>query len=367
MMERKESICIFNQILDCSLRMFMVNKNKNNSGLTLMEILIGVLITSIMMAAMYTSYNVVNQTYSKVSDKAKISRSSRDITSMIMSDLRMAGFKYYAGSFARENFSERISEACRNEGLMLPNKSYLAFYNGYERGETVGDFRADSHNPVVIRRTLVGGDYSGGANPAKNNVEDICCDHLQIVYDDFSLSSDDDLLQPFKRFRISYFAEAIDEDGDVRYGVFKSIERWRQRRGEDLTKDFPDQSDDQAEVNICKWPTEGEWELELEKELIRDHIEDMEFIPFDRFGKIIADASGSYPTPENSNTRKKLFDIRGVDIKLTFRSKEKFFKEKKKRVILGLNDRNTPGYIEDEYLRDSVIVSVHTRNIGGGF
>ena len=65
MMERKESICIFNQILDCSLRMFMVNKNKNNSGLTLIEIMIGVLITSIMMAAMYTSYNVVNQSYSR--------------------------------------------------------------------------------------------------------------------------------------------------------------------------------------------------------------------------------------------------------------------------------------------------------------
>ena len=45
----------------------------------------------------------------------------------------------------------------------------------------------------------------------------------------------------------------------------------------------------------------------------------------------------------------------------------KIITQKKKRVILGLNDRNTPGYIEDEYLRDSVIVSVHTRNIGGGF
>jgi len=367
MMERKESICIFNQILDCFLRMFMVNKNKNNSGLTLIEIMIGVLITSIMMAAMYTSYNVVNQSYSRVSDKAKISKSSRDLTSMIMSDLRMSGFKYYAGSFASENFSERISEACRNEGLKLPSKSYLAFFNGYERGETVGNFREDSHNPVVIRRTLVGGDYSDAANPKKSNEDDICCDHLQIVYDDFSLSSDEDLLQPFKRYRISYFAEVIDEDDDARYGVFKSIERWRQERGVDLTKEFPDQADAEAVVDICKWPTEGSWVTELEKELIRDHVEDMEFIPFDKFGKIIADSSGNYPTPENPNTRKKLFDIRGVDIKLTFRSKEKFFKEKKKRIILGLNDRNTPGYIEDEYLRDSVIVSVHTRNIGGGF
>ena len=46
------------------------------AGLSLIEILIGIIITSIMMAAMYTSYTVVNQSYSQVSEKAKISRSS---------------------------------------------------------------------------------------------------------------------------------------------------------------------------------------------------------------------------------------------------------------------------------------------------
>ena len=45
-------------------------------GLTLIEILIGIIITTIMMAAMYTSYSVVNQSYNQVSEKAKISRSS---------------------------------------------------------------------------------------------------------------------------------------------------------------------------------------------------------------------------------------------------------------------------------------------------
>ena len=52
--------------------------NKKNSkyiiGLSLIEILIGIVITSIMMAAMYTSYNEVNQSYSKVAEKAKISK-----------------------------------------------------------------------------------------------------------------------------------------------------------------------------------------------------------------------------------------------------------------------------------------------------
>ena len=41
-------------------------------GLTLIEILIGIIITTIMMAAMYTSYSVVNQSYNQVSEKAKL-------------------------------------------------------------------------------------------------------------------------------------------------------------------------------------------------------------------------------------------------------------------------------------------------------
>ena len=46
-------------------------------GLTLIEILIGIIITTIMMAAMYTSYSVVNQSYNQVSEKAKISRRNK--------------------------------------------------------------------------------------------------------------------------------------------------------------------------------------------------------------------------------------------------------------------------------------------------
>ena len=67
---------------------------KNQKGLTLIEIMIGIIITSLMMGALYTTYSVVNSTYSQVSEKAKISRSSRDLVSMLMRDIRMAGFKY---------------------------------------------------------------------------------------------------------------------------------------------------------------------------------------------------------------------------------------------------------------------------------
>ena len=43
--------------------------------------------------------------------------------------------------------------------------------------------------------------------------------------------------------------------------------------------------------------------------------------------------------------------------------KEDFFRKKTTRTIAGLSGRDASN--DDRYLRDSVIVSVHTRNIGG--
>ena len=73
------------------------NSKKYISGITLIEMLIGVVISTIIMGAMYTTYTVVNQSYSQVTNKAKISRSGRDIVEMLIRDIRMAGFKYVLG------------------------------------------------------------------------------------------------------------------------------------------------------------------------------------------------------------------------------------------------------------------------------
>ena len=74
----------------------MHKKNvKNIKGLTLIEILIGVAVTALMMGAMFSSYTVVNNSYNQVTDRAQVSRSSRDIVGMIVRDIRLAGFKYY--------------------------------------------------------------------------------------------------------------------------------------------------------------------------------------------------------------------------------------------------------------------------------
>ena len=336
---------------------------KNQKGLTLVEILIGILITTLMMGALYTTYNVVNNTYSQVSEKAKISRSSRDLVSMLMRDIRMAGFKYYAGSQTISKFAEDTKDkrGCEPNGLVLPNKSYLTFENGYGSGE-INEHEL-SHNPVVIRKNRLGFQTSKDASDkikTDANSTNKCCDQIEIVYEDFNQN---DLDQPFKRYRITYYADKkVGEKNIVRLAVYKTVESWRQER---VAADVVDDGEGGA---TCIFPaTGGQWVTDcpqcIEKDLVRDHIEDMEFIPFDRDGLIIRDGAGDYPAPEIDNLRDRLFDIAGVDVRLTFRSKDNFYKETQKREVVGLDDRKIEA--EDRLLRDSVIVTVNTRNIGG--
>ena len=118
-------------------------KTHQNSGVTLIEMLIGIVVSSILIAAMYTTYSVINNTYSRVTDVAGISKSGRDIVSMIMRDVRMAGFKYYYG-YNAENEARPLN-------IKIPKTDYLEFV----AGDTAATER-DSHAPVVIYRNTIG-------------------------------------------------------------------------------------------------------------------------------------------------------------------------------------------------------------------
>ena len=342
---------------------------KNIIGLTLIEILIGIVITTIMMAAMYTSYNVVNQSYSKVVEKAKISKSSRDLVSMLMRDIRMSGFKYYAGHQQIKDFAEATKNFCSPPAI-LPKLSNLYYETGFDEPE-------HSHNPIVIRKNTL------GKEAVTSETSVTCCDQIQIVYDDFNQN---DYFQPFKRYRITYYAKPNNEGS---FAVYKRIESYIKRNGDDCSFSIQPESDDDGNtIPLTVADLRGKWEdkprivqspdpdqpegirvcaICTPGVMIRDHVEDMEFIPYDQNGRIIQEG-GKFPAPDqgiSTDLRAKLLDIRGVDIKLIFRSKEHFFKKAQARTVVGLSDRNLS--TTDRYLRDSVIVSVYTRNIGGGF
>ena len=387
----------------------MKDYSKHICGLTLIEIMIGIVITTIMMAAVYTSYSVVNQSYSQVSEKAKISRASRDIVSMLMRDVRMAGFKYYAGSHEIAQFADDTSACNGGVGVALPKNSYLYYDNGFLDP-------SESHNPVVIRRNTLGfGIISAqGLTTNTTNTASVtagnCCDQIQIVYEDFNQSHHREGEQPYKKYRITYYALPNDTGG---YAAWKRVEHYFQPRvgcsfftgatpppqddGNDggggnnseifnLDNQFgvgnfgggiasSGVSDDADDVNLV---VRGTWATNCNActpgTMVRDNIDDMEFIPFDENGKIIQTDAGVFPAPEHIGIRDRLLDIRGVDIRLTFASKDDFFQKAattdNPRVVLGLaggNRNNTIADGLDRKLRDSVIVTVHTRNIGETF
>jgi Tfp pilus assembly protein PilW len=66
-------------------------KNRN-SGLTLVEVLVSIVIGVISIAAAFASYNYFNKSYKSVSQKAAINSNARDALTVIARDLRNAGY-----------------------------------------------------------------------------------------------------------------------------------------------------------------------------------------------------------------------------------------------------------------------------------
>ena len=170
----------------------MKKKFSKISGLTLIEILIAIVISSLMMAAMFTSYSVVNSTYRQVTDRAKISQAGRDLVGQILREVRMAGYKYFNDNIAAH----------------------------------------DSHIPIKITKRK--GFRDAGTKAPKVN-EEVGCDTLEIVYgsvDYKSTETDVDKRYTYTRYKIKYWCEAsakIDPftDKEIKgFKVLKAREKW---------------------------------------------------------------------------------------------------------------------------------------------
>jgi len=95
------------------------------------------------------------------------------------------------------------------------------------------------------------------------------------------------------------------------------------------------------------------------KEKIKDYVVDMEFVPISENGLAIS------PPPTATNGNKNLiYKIKMVDIILTTRSTKPYFRTKIAQTIYAIADNNRNFSISDKYLRDSVVVSAHARNLG---
>ena len=277
------------------------NKFNNIKGITLAEILIGVVVSSIMMAAMYTSYSVVNNSYSQVTDRAKISRTGRDVVGMLVRDIRMAGYKYFGDNIKTSN----------------------------------------EHIPILITKSTTFGS---------------CCDQLDIVYGSIDYDPGKSPPHTFVRYKITYSGKPstiIDKQasatvttaGSTRYidafAIYKSKKKWNS--------------------NANNWydPSTDSNKATYSDQLIVDYVQDMEFIAIGEDGLKIS------PPPTYTNANKdKVFKIKVVDIIITTRSTKPFYKSNITKTILALGDSTRNITKTDKYLRDSIIVSAHARNLG---
>ena len=254
------------------------------SGVTLIEILIGVVISMIMMAAMFVSYNAVNSSYSQVIDRAKISQTGRDVTSMLIRDIRLAGFRYF----------DDVSQTPSN------------------------------YMPIKINK-------SGGSG----------CDSIELTYGDRKRKKN---VKPpefeYTTYKVTYEckpSKIIDKKIKKKinaFAIYKSKAKW----------------------DGTKWvaPSQSTDDLIYQNEQIVDHVQELIFIPIDEKGKIIN------PVPSTLNASNS---IKVVDVMISMRSQGEFFRQEKSRAFRLLGQKSNKSY-KDKYLREALIVSAHTRNMG---
>jgi type II secretory pathway pseudopilin PulG len=278
----------------------MKKKFSSIAGVTLIEILIGIIISVVMMAAMFTSYTVVNNSYSQVADRAKISTAGRDVIGMLLRDIRLAGFKYH------------------NDNIPTSNE----------------------HAPIIITKS-------------RNFAQ--ACDKIEIVYGTIAgKPKGDPLKYEYERYKITYECKrskipdksAPPLPGNKyppidAFAIYKSKVKWN----------ITDKKwDDGGTDNNTK--TYG-------PSLVTDHISDLVFNAIDDKGLLIKPP----PTPTNA-TKDKLYKIKTIDIALTVRSTKDFFRTSKAREIFAMTDTSRNIKKTDKFLRDTIVVTAHARNVG---
>ena len=277
----------------------MKKKLSSIAGVTLIEILIGILISVVMMAAMYTSYSVVNSTYSQVSDRAKISSAGRDVVGMMLREIRNAGYKYF------------------NDNIPTTNEL----------------------SPIII---------------TKSSNFTTSCDKLEIVYGDVDYNQNRNPKYEYERYKITYECKAStipDKSAPPstgnKYPPIKAFALYKSQVAWDK--------------NSKKWknPKTDNNNKTYDEEIVLDYVSDLVFNAVDDQGLLI----NPPPTPTNAN-KDKLYNIKIVDIALSVRSSKEFFRTSRLRELLAMTDKNRNQKNTDKYLRDTIVVSAHARNLG---
>ena len=262
--------------------------------------LIGIVISSIMMGALYTSYTVVNGSYTQVADKETMSRTGRDIVGMLLRDIRMAG------------------------------------YHDVDSIKVAGN----EMFPIEISKSK---NFSGASR---------VCDKITIVYGDIVYNKGSTPEYEYPIYQIKY---------KCKKSTIPNRKAKKNAAGTFPTKDLFAIYKQKVSWNRTSWtwndPTTDNDPKTYAYELIIDHVEDVIFNPIDANGDIIK------PAPNRLNLN-RLYEIRSVDILIMLRSPDPFYKTEKPRTVYALNANNRNKQNTDKFLRESIAVTANARNIG---
>jgi len=83
--------------------------NKNQTGITLIEILVALVISTIVIAGLYVAYSFIAKQFLQQTERGNIYNSGRNLITIISRDLRMAGFQHYNNS---ASITDPIDSSC---------------------------------------------------------------------------------------------------------------------------------------------------------------------------------------------------------------------------------------------------------------
>ena len=136
-----------------------------------------------------------------------------------------------------------------------------------------------------------------------------------------------------------------EEDPTKYFGLYRSKSSWIQPL-------------DNSDIGRWVHDSEGGCPDCYRAELVREYLEDMEFIALNENGLMVE------AQPSNMEN---IMSIRTVDLRLTFRSSSQkgYFKNKINRMVKSFTNERSK-QIDTRFHRDTIFLTVHTRNIGGG-
>ena len=104
------------------------------NGYTLVEILVGVVIGVISVAAAFSAYNYYTKSYDSVSQKAQVNKTAREGLSIILKDLRNAG--YIDPTFISGGNNDRVNSQREAElNLIGVSQKNRAYYGKYQQAD----------------------------------------------------------------------------------------------------------------------------------------------------------------------------------------------------------------------------------------